>query len=126
MKELRLRELRDLSKVTCKVYAGRANLNPDLPTLDLFPLAQACLATMSITSESPQAWLSVRERPCLHQEERTGLSLQMGRLQLLRADRQFLPYLQCLLQSGDVFTADFHVVQSYLRDEGGRKNVISG
>lgn len=38
----------------------------------------------------------------------------VGRLQ--RADRQGPLYLQGLLQSGDVFAADFHVIQRHLGD----------
>lgn len=63
-----------------------------------------------------------------NQDEYTGLSHKMrlgdgvwgGVLQWLKADRQFPLYLQCLLQSRDVFTADFHIVQSHLGNEDRR------
>lgn len=63
--------------------------------------------------------------PSPRQDESTGSLLKcgQGRWQQLKADGQFPLYLQGLLQSRDVFTADFHVVQSHLGDE--TKNVTS-
>ena len=62
--------------------------------------------------------------PRPQQEKRTG-SLStggMGRLQ--RADSQGPLYLQRLFQSGDVFAADFHVVQRHLGDRTEECHVL--
>lgn len=133
MRELRLWELRDLSKVTCPVCVGRSNLNSDLPILgpELFTLAQRHLATTWFTRQSLVNPLKCSEEELAQCQGMpaspsgcvcTGLPLNMrpGEAAVLKADRQFPLYLQRLLQSRDVFTADFHVVQSHLGDEDRR------